>query len=85
MTCGRRRRPRRRRSGGSSRAQLLAGLDQPASTSTLARVYDLSLGNVSAHLAVLRDSGLVVTARRGHEVLYRRTTLGDGLVGGAPT
>ena len=69
---------------GASRAQILTALDQPASTSGLARTYGLSLGTVSAHLAVLRDTGLVSATRIGHEVLYRRTELGDGLLAGAP-
>jgi DNA-binding transcriptional ArsR family regulator len=68
---------------GSTRAQLLSALDQPASTSTLAKAYDMSLGNVSAHLAVLRDAGLVTATRVGHEVRYGRTELGEALVTGA--
>jgi DNA-binding transcriptional ArsR family regulator len=70
---------------GSSRAQLLSALDQPASTTSLAKTYDLSLGNVSAHLAVLRDAGLVTPTRVGHEVRYGRTELGEALVTGTST
>jgi DNA-binding transcriptional ArsR family regulator len=70
---------------GSSRAQLLSALDQPASTSSLAKAYDLSLGNVSAHLSVLRDAGLVSATRVGHEVRYGRTELGEALVTGTLT
>jgi DNA-binding transcriptional ArsR family regulator len=68
---------------GASRAQLLSALDQPASTTALAKAYDMSLGNVSGHLAVLRDAGLVTTTRVGHEVRYGRTELGEALVSGA--
>jgi DNA-binding transcriptional ArsR family regulator len=62
---------------------LLSALDQPASTTALAKAYDMSVGNVSGHLAVLRDAGLVTTTRVGHEVRYGRTELGEALVSGA--
>jgi DNA-binding transcriptional ArsR family regulator len=35
---------------------------------------------VSVHLAVLRDAGLAVAARRGREVRYARTDLGTAIV-----
>jgi DNA-binding transcriptional ArsR family regulator len=70
---------------GATRAQLLSALDQPTSTSALAKVYDMSLGNVSGHLTVLRDAGLVTATRVGHEVRYGRTELGEALVAGRST
>ncbi|WP_084678371.1 winged helix-turn-helix domain-containing protein [Actinopolymorpha alba] len=43
------------------------------------RSLGVSLGTVSAHLAVLRDSGVVTGARTGRSVFYRRTERGDAL------
>ena len=51
--------------------RILAVLDEPASTTALVRRLELSPANVSAHLGVLRDAGLVVSGRRGREVQYR--------------
>lgn len=69
-----------RRLVGAARAQLLLALDEPASTSQLARTQGLSVGGVGDHLAVLRASGLVTRARSGRSVLYHRTPVGDALV-----
>jgi DNA-binding transcriptional ArsR family regulator len=65
---------------GRTKAALLAALDEPASTSTLATRLDLSKGTVSEHLTALRAAALLTTHRRGHAVLYRRTELGDALL-----
>ncbi|GAA3389284.1 ArsR/SmtB family transcription factor [Cryptosporangium minutisporangium] len=65
---------------GAGRAAVLSGLDEPASTTALARRCGLAASTVSAHLAVLRDAALVTARRQGHEVLYRRTALGTALV-----
>ncbi len=64
---------------GRSRAQLLRGLADPASTTQLAHALDLAPGAVGDHLAVLLRSGLVDRTRAGRSVLYRRTPLGDAL------
>lgn len=68
---------------GPNRAALLGGLDEPASTTVLARRYGLALSSVSAHLRTLRDAGLLTARRQGHQVLYARTPLGHALLGGA--
>jgi DNA-binding transcriptional ArsR family regulator len=65
---------------GETRARILTMLDEPASTTSLARGLGLSPANVSVHLAALRDAGLAVAARRGREVRYARTDLGSSLV-----
>ncbi|GAA2780720.1 winged helix-turn-helix domain-containing protein [Kitasatospora paracochleata] len=67
---------------GRTRAALLTGLDEPASTTLLAQRHRLAPGTVSEHLTVMRDAGLVVGERRRHEVRYRRTRLGTALVHG---
>lgn len=66
---------------GRSRALLLVTLADPASTSQLARALGMATGAVGDHLAVLHRSRLVERARSGRSVLYRRTPLGDSLVG----
>ncbi|MEV5508252.1 ArsR/SmtB family transcription factor [Streptomyces orinoci] len=67
---------------GRSRARLLAELGTPASTTELARRTGLSPGGVSQHLTALRAAGLVSAHRTGRVVLYARTRVGEGLVGG---
>ncbi|MCT2594466.1 DUF5937 family protein [Streptomyces sp. N2-109] len=68
---------------GPNRAALLGGLDEPASTTALARRHGLALSSVSAHLRTLRDAGLLTARRHGHQVLYARTPLGLALLGQA--
>ncbi|MGS2617128.1 DUF5937 family protein [Micromonospora sp. LZ34] len=65
---------------GRSRATLLAGLGEPATTTVLAHRHALAAGTVSQHLMVLRDAGMVVGERHGHEIRYRRTPLGTALL-----
>jgi DNA-binding transcriptional ArsR family regulator len=67
---------------GRQRAALLAGLTTPASTTDLARRHGLAPSTVSAHLSVLREAGLLVSARQGYRVLYGRTALGNALADG---
>lgn len=66
---------------GARRAEILADLDDPRSTTELAERLQLSAPSVSQHLAVLRRAGLVQSSRVGRLVLYMRTSRGDGLVG----
>ncbi|MFD0327965.1 winged helix-turn-helix domain-containing protein [Streptacidiphilus monticola] len=68
---------------GRSRARVLAALDSPASTTQLARSLGFAPGAVADHLAVLRAAGLLTRARAGRSVLYRRTPMGEALMGAA--
>jgi len=67
---------------GRGRAAVLAALDEPAGTTTLAHRLRLAPSSVSAHLTALRDAGLLVSRRYGHQVLYERTPLGIALASG---
>jgi len=67
---------------GAVRALLLTELAIPAATKSLAVRHSLNQANVSAHLKVLRDAGLVAGRRYRRQVLYERTPLGDALVNG---
>ncbi|WP_327234450.1 winged helix-turn-helix domain-containing protein [Streptomyces sp. NBC_01317] len=61
---------------GRARADVLCALDEPAGTTALAHRLGLAPSSVSAHLSVLRESGLLTSRRYGHQVLYERTPLG---------
>jgi DNA-binding transcriptional ArsR family regulator len=67
---------------GTGRAAILGALARPATSSELAAELDLSLGTVGGHLAVLREAELVVGARVGRRVVYRRTEAGEVLATG---
>ncbi|MFF0744007.1 DUF5937 family protein [Streptomyces sp. NPDC004111] len=68
---------------GRNRAAVLHALDDPAATSALAVRLGLAASSVSGHLSALRDAGLLVSRRYGHQVLYERTPLGIALAAGA--
>jgi helix-turn-helix protein/uncharacterized protein DUF5937 len=68
---------------GRARARILESLDDPASTTQLARDLGLAPGAVGDHLAVLLRAGLLDRGRAGRSVLYRRTPLGDALAASA--
>jgi DNA-binding transcriptional ArsR family regulator len=65
---------------GATRATLLSELDNPVSTTDLARRTDLSISGVSQHLTALRAAGLVAGHRTGRYVLYARTEVGEALL-----
>jgi hypothetical protein len=69
---------------GRTRALLLARLDRPASTSTLAALHQLSPSGTSKHLIAMRDAGLIAGTRHGHEIRYARTRLGTELSRAGP-
>src|SRR5205823_703560 len=65
---------------GATRAGLLTQLDTPASSTELAVRLDVTAPAVNQHLRALHAAGLLVSARYGRSVLYRRSDLGDRLV-----
>jgi ArsR family transcriptional regulator, repressor of sdpIR and other operons len=48
--------------------------DGPLTSGDIADRFQSSWPTISRHLAVLRDAGLVVTERRGQEILYELDT-----------
>jgi DNA-binding transcriptional ArsR family regulator len=65
---------------GPRRATILAALDAPCTTKDLACRLGVLPGNVSQHLSVLRDAGLVTRTRVGRVVLYGRSITGESLI-----
>ncbi|MER7008335.1 winged helix-turn-helix domain-containing protein [Dactylosporangium sp. NPDC000555] len=64
---------------GASRAAVLTLLATPSSTGDVAERLGLAPATASHHLTALRDAGLIVAARSGRRLNYRRTDLGDRL------
>ena len=67
---------------GEGRARTLLAVEQPRSTTEVARTCGLALSTTSHHLAILSASGLVDGRRVGARVLHARTALGEALVTG---
>jgi hypothetical protein len=65
---------------GETRAGLLTHLAAPASSTELATRLGVTPTAVNQHLRALFAGGLLVRARHGRAVLYRRSDLGDRLV-----
>ncbi|GLW27691.1 ArsR/SmtB family transcription factor [Actinoplanes regularis] len=65
---------------GAHRAGLLIQLATPGSSTELAARLGVTPTAVNQHLRALRAAGLLVSARSGRSVLYRRTDLADRLV-----
>ena len=65
---------------GQVRADLLAELARPCSSTDLARRTGVTTSAVNQHLRALRDAGLLASQRHGRSVVYARTELGDALV-----
>lgn len=65
---------------GTHRAGLLVQLATPASSTELAARLGVTTTAVNQHLRALRAAGLLVSARHGRSVLYRRSDLADRLV-----
>ncbi len=65
---------------GHSRAAILTRVALPMSTTGLARELGHSPPAVSAHLSVLRRSGLVTSWRSGRRVLYQQTPLATSII-----
>ncbi|WIM93406.1 DUF5937 family protein [Actinoplanes oblitus] len=67
---------------GTHRAGLLVQLATPASSTELAARLGVTVTAVNQHLRALRAGGLLVSARHGRSVLYRRSDLADRLLAG---
>ncbi|WP_328940443.1 winged helix-turn-helix domain-containing protein [Streptomyces sp. NBC_00250] len=67
---------------GRTRAQVLALLRAPATTTALAERAGVSLAAASQHAGVLRGAGLITTVRTGTSVLHSVTPLGASLLAG---
>ncbi|MGV9310608.1 ArsR/SmtB family transcription factor [Streptomyces sp. NPDC003691] len=67
---------------GRTRLDALRVLAEPHTTTSLARVLNVSNATASSHAAALRSAGMVTTTRTGRSVTHRRTALG-ALVAGA--
>lgn len=65
---------------GQVRADLLAGLTEPRSSTDVARCTGVTTSAVNQHLRAMRDAGLLASQRHGRSVVYARTELGDALV-----
>ncbi|WP_030922584.1 ArsR/SmtB family transcription factor [Streptosporangium amethystogenes] len=67
---------------GRTRAEVLATLRDPATTTVVAERAGVSLASASQHTTVLRNAGLISTTRMGGSVLHTLTPLGAALLQG---
>ncbi|MFI9448760.1 ArsR/SmtB family transcription factor [Amycolatopsis sp. NPDC052450] len=67
---------------GRTRAESLGALRVPRTTSKLATCLGTSIGTASKQAAVLREAGLVSSARQGGAILHHLTRLGTALLTG---
>jgi DNA-binding transcriptional ArsR family regulator len=67
---------------GRTRAECLAALTTPCTTSALADRLGVSVGTASKQAAVLRDAGLATSRRQGGAVLHHLSHLGERLLTG---
>jgi DNA-binding transcriptional ArsR family regulator len=65
---------------GPARAAILRRTGTPTSTTELARELGSGAPAVSAHLAILKRCGMVVSCRSGRSVLYQRTSLASSVI-----
>ncbi|MFF0745373.1 DUF5937 family protein [Streptomyces sp. NPDC004111] len=67
---------------GHTRAAVLQALQEPRTTSELARHAGVSLSSASEHASVLRRAGLVASTRQRHCMHHTLTQLGSHLLSG---
>jgi DNA-binding transcriptional ArsR family regulator len=67
---------------GATRAQVLDVVADGATTGEIAARLGFSPGTASHHTAVLRDAGLITTARSGRVAQHTVTPLGEALLAG---
>ncbi|MBZ0303173.1 MAG: helix-turn-helix domain-containing protein, partial [Anaerolineae bacterium] len=65
---------------GEGRANVLRQLTTPRSTSELAQRLEVTPGNISLHIARLREAGLVESQQLGKWVFHRLTPRGEHLL-----
>jgi hypothetical protein len=65
---------------GAGRAGVLVQLTTPLSTSELAERLGVTPGNISLHIARLREAGLVESQQLGKWVFHRLTPRGEGVL-----
>lgn len=66
---------------GPIRSKILLSAFLPRSTSQVAAEAEVAVSTASYHLAVLRNSGLIVSTRDGKRMMHLRTPLGEAMVG----
>ncbi|MET8468148.1 DUF5937 family protein [Streptomyces sp. NPDC006422] len=67
---------------GHTRAAVLQALQEPCTTTELARLAGVSVSSASEHASVLRRAGLVASTRERHRMHHSLTRLGSHLLNG---